>query len=104
MLEFREDLLFASRYFRDSFTIAKNAKLKTREIKYPPNLVRSSLSLPPTRPYEESWEREREPKGQGWYPPLLLQPHTIVPKAKSLNYFNVKTYLIDGYGPSGSCP
>ena len=45
MLEFREDLFFASRYFRDSFTIVKNAKLKTREIKYPPNLVPSSLSL-----------------------------------------------------------
>ena len=56
MLEFREDLFFASRYFRDSFTIAENAKLKTREIKYPPNLVPSSLS--PTRPYEASWERE----------------------------------------------
>ena len=71
MLEFREGLFFASRYFLDSFAIAKSAKLKTREIKYPP---------------------------------LLLQPHTIVPKAKSLNYFNVKTYLIDVYGPSGSCP
>ena len=58
MLEFREDLFFASRYFRDSFTSAKNAKLKTREIKYPPNLVPSSLSLSPTRPYEASWERE----------------------------------------------
>ena len=45
MREFREDLFFASRYFCDSFTIAKNAKLKTREIKYPPNLVPSSLSL-----------------------------------------------------------
>ena len=58
MLEFREDLFFASRYFLDSFAIAKNAKLKTREreIKYPPNLVPSSLS--PTRPYEASWERE----------------------------------------------
>ena len=44
VLEFREDLFFASRYFRDSFTIAKNAKLKTREIKYPPNLVPISLS------------------------------------------------------------
>lgn len=54
MLEFREDLFFASRYFCDSFTIAKNAKLKTREIKYPPNLVPSSLSLSPTRPYEAS--------------------------------------------------
>ena len=98
MLEFREDLFFASRYFRDSFTIAKNAKLKTREIKYPPNLVPSSLSLS----YSSLWSklREREPKGQGWYPPLLLQPHTIVPNAK----FNVKTYLIDVYGPSGSCP
>lgn len=45
MLEFREDLFFASRYFCDSFTIAKNAKLKTREIKYPPNLVPRALSL-----------------------------------------------------------
>ena len=53
MLEFREDLFFASRYFCDSFTIAKNAKLTTREIKYPPNLV-SQLSLSPTRPYEAS--------------------------------------------------
>lgn len=45
MLEFREDLFFASRYFLDSFAIAKSAKLKTREIKYPPKLVPSSLSL-----------------------------------------------------------
>ena len=45
MREFREDLFFASRYFCDSFTIAKNAKLKTREIKYPPNLVPRALSL-----------------------------------------------------------
>ena len=63
MLEFRGDLVFASRYFRDSFPIAKNSKLKTREIKYPPNLVPSSLSLLLV-PMKQA-EREREPKGQG---------------------------------------
>ena len=59
MLEFREDLFFASRYFCDSFTIAKNAKLKTREIKYPPNLVPSSLSLSLLLVPMKQAERER---------------------------------------------
>ena len=58
MLEFREDLFFASRYFLDSFAIAKNAKLKTREIKYPPNLVPRALTPLLLVPMKQA-ERER---------------------------------------------